>query len=116
MLSQRAWELETNQVSTPENPRKLLPELYFRKVEKIALYITKHLVHWIVLFLVKYWYIFSAKAKKWLNKNSPKIINLLKIKKEKNLNQKPSFVRKALRELSIKIKRTKEKIKIEHEI
>jgi hypothetical protein len=115
MLSFRAWEIKTLRENPAVSPRKLLPEVYFRHIEKIMLYLAKHIIQSIVLMVVKYWFIVVTKTKKWIKKNWPKISKFLK-KEAKDINQqKNSFVRRAILESKTKIRRIKEKVRREHE-
>jgi len=115
MIMYRAWEIKTSRLEAESPRRKILPEIYFRQVEKIMLYLTKHLVQWIVLSVVKYWFILSTKTKKYIVKNLPKIHTFFK-KKSKTLNQKKNtFMRRAILESRTKIRRIKEKVKKDHE-
>ncbi len=115
MLSYQAWEIKTLRTEKTNNLSKIMPEIYFRHLEKNMLYITKHIIQGIILVTVKYWYISEAKTKKWLKKNWPKISNYLRTKTS-NINQrKNSFIKRAVLESKIKIRRVKEKVKREHE-
>jgi len=114
MLSFRTWELKTSQIEKPENERKLMPEIYFRQVEKVVLYLAKHVIQWIVLAIVKYWFISTTKAKKWIGKNYPKITKIFRKKESTGENKKISFSKRARLELKAKIGRIKEKVKREH--
>lgn len=115
MLSYQAWEIKTLRTEKVNNNHKIIPEIYFRHLEKSALYITKNIIQSIVLIIVKYWYISYAKTKKWLNKNWPKISNYFKTKTENIDLQKNTFIKKAILESKIKIRRIKERVKREHE-
>lgn len=115
MLSYKAWEIKTLRVEPTISPRKLVPEIYFRHLEKIMLHLAKHIIQWIILMLVKYWFTVSAKTKKWVKKNWPKVSDFLKRKTEDINQQKNSFVQKAILESKIKIRRVREKVKREHE-
>lgn len=110
MLWYRAWEIKNNEGNL-EIYRKLPPEIYFRQIEKIMLYLTKHAVQWVILIVVKYWFTLTTKTQKWVQKNSPRIHKFFE-KKETN---KKTFVGKAILESKIKIRKVKEKIKKEHE-
>lgn len=115
MLSYQAWEIKTLRTEKTNNLSKIMPEIYFRHLEKNMLYITKHIIQGIILVTVKYWYISKAKTKKWLKKNWPKISNYFRTKTS-NINQrKNSFIKRAVLESKIKIRRVKEKVKREHE-
>lgn len=115
MLMYRAWEIKTLQVEMPVTIGDLFPEIHFRHIEKFMLYLAKHVIQWIVLVVVKYWFIVSTKAKKWIGKKLPKIHNFFSKKKElPDPFQKPSFVQRAVLESKIKIKRIREKVKKEH--
>ena len=116
MLLYRAWELRTNRMVIEDEKTKFTPELSFRYIETIILYIVKHVVQWIVLSVVKLWFLVITKTKIFLQNKWPKIHNLFK-KKECPLadGRKISFVERAIIESKIKIKRVKEKIKEEHE-
>ena len=115
MLSFRAWEIKTLQTEPGTSPRQLIPEMYFRHLEKIMLHLAKHIIQWIVLVVVKYWFIIYTKTKKWGVKNLPKIYKYFKEKTKDIDPQKLSFVRKAILESKMKIQRIKEKVKKEHE-
>jgi hypothetical protein len=116
MLSYRAWEIKTLQADPSISPRKLIPEMYFRHLEKIMLHLAKHIIQWIVLKVVKYWFILITKVKKWTAKKLPKILEFLKKKEEeiKTEQQKDSFFRKAVLESKSKIRRIKENVRREH--
>jgi hypothetical protein len=115
MLSFRAWEIETLRTLPPGSPRKIIPEMYFRHLEKIMLHLAKHIIQWIVLMLVKGWFILTTKTKKWIGINLPKVYKFFKKKTEEIDQQGMSFVRKAVLESRMKIRRIKEKVKREHE-
>lgn len=115
MLSFRAWEIKSLRVEPVSSSRKVIPEMYFRHVEKIMLYSAKYVIQWIVLMVVKYWFIIYTKAEKWGVKNWPKVYNLFKRKEEDTGSQKYSFVQRAKLELKAKIRHTKEKVRREHE-
>jgi len=115
MLSFRAWEIKTLRADPSISPRQLVPEIYFRHLEKIMLHLAKHIIQWIVLVVVKYWFIIYTKTKKWGVKNLPKIYKYFK-EKTKDIEQKEkSFIQKAILESKIKIKHIREKVRKEHE-
>jgi hypothetical protein len=116
MLSYRAWEIKTLRADPSISPRKLIPEMYFRHLEKIMLHLAKHIIQIIVLVVVRYWFILITKIKKWTAKKLPKVLELLKKKEQevKNEQQKESFFRKAVLESKSKIKRIKETVRREH--
>ncbi|MCX6754379.1 MAG: hypothetical protein NTU81_00930 [Candidatus Nomurabacteria bacterium] len=115
MMMFRAWEIETSRIERPDSSKQIVPELSFRYIEKIILYLVKHILQSIVLMLVKTWFIVITKTKKWTKKNLPKIAKFFK-KKSKDLEkQRDSFVRRAIIESKTKIKRIKEKVRKEHE-
>ena len=115
MLSFRAWEIKTLQVETTTSPRKLIPEMYFRHLEKTMLHLAKHVIQWVVLIVVKGWFIVTTKIKKWVGMNWPKIDKFFRKSKDNTDPQKFSFVKKAVLESRMKIRRIKEKVKREHE-
>ena len=117
MLSFRAWEIKTSRVELPSSTHKIIPDIHFRHVEKIMLHLAKYIIQWIVLVVVKYWFILYTKTNKWVVKNWPKVYNLFR-KKEEEVNNNPqkySFVQRAALELKAKIRHTKEKVRREHE-
>lgn len=116
MLSFKAWEIKTLRTEPSITSHKIIPEIYFRHVEKIILHTTKYIIQWIVLMVVKYWYIIYTKAQKWGVKNWPKVYNLFSRKNEDVSSQKYSFVQRAKLELKAKIRHTKEKVRREHEV
>ena len=116
MLAFRAWEIRTNRVNIPENIESGMPDMSFRHIEKIMLYLTKHVVQGIVLTVAKYWFILVTKAKKWVEDKLPKIHSYFEGKSEPSDSlKKTTFVRRAILESQAKIKRIKEKVKKEHE-
>lgn len=115
MLLFRAWEIRTYKVDIANlEDKNNLPKLSFRYIEKIILYLTKHVIQWIILFSVKLWYTVIAKSKGLIQNKLPKINTFFK-KKVSTDSRKISFVERAVIESKIKIKRVKEKIKKEHE-
>ncbi len=108
MLYFRAWEIKTNRKIVETSIS--LPELPFRHLEKNMLYFTKHILQWIVIVAVKYWFITVIKIKKIIMEDWPKIHNLIKRKPKKDTG-KMSFVKRSILESKFKIKRMKEKIK-----
>lgn len=115
MVMFRAWEIKTSRNETPLLIRKIVPEIYFRQIEKIMLYLTKHIVQWIVLVSVKYFYIVLTKTRKWTRNNLPKISKYFKSKAQDIKQKNDSFVKRAINESKAKIKRIKEKVRKEHE-
>lgn len=115
MLMFRAWELRTNKIIIDNNTEQFTPELSFRYIEKIILYITKHVIQWIVLNSVKIWYLMITKVKLLFINKLPKIHNFFHTKTNTTDSRKISFIQKAVIESKIKIKKVKEKIKKDHE-
>ncbi len=115
MLSYRAWEIKVLR-EEPSIPRsKIIPEMYFRHLEKIMLHLAKHIIQWVVLMVVKGLFIITTKTKKWIGMNWPKVYSFFSKKNgEPDPLQKPSFVRRAVLESKMKIRRIKEKVKHEH--
>lgn len=115
MMMYRAWEIQTSRVEKPDSDKKIFPKIYFRHVEQVALYLIKRGVQWIVLVVVKYWFIVTTKIRKWAAKNLPKIFEFFR-KKTKDLDQqKKSFIRRAVLESKTKIRHIREKVRREHE-
>ena len=114
MLFYRAWEIRTSRFVTIEEHENYLPKLSLKEVEKMALYVIKHVIQSVVVFVVKSWFLFITKTKIWIQNNSPKIHKFFQ-KKINTDSRKISFVERAIIESKIKIKKVKEKIKKEHE-
>lgn len=114
MLAFRAWEIRTLQIKV-ENTESPVPEISFRHIEKIMLYLTKHIVQGIVLAVVKYWFIITTKTKKLIMGKWPQMHDYFSKKPGSSGEEKPSFFKKAILESKTKIKRIKEKVKKEHE-
>ncbi|HLP86707.1 MAG TPA: hypothetical protein VK153_02420 [Candidatus Paceibacterota bacterium] len=115
MMLFRAWEIRKIKDENSLPNRKIIPEVYFRHVEKIMLYLTKYVIQSIVLVVVKYWFIAYTKTSKWISENWPKVHNFFQKKPEDNtIPRKNSFVQRAILESKIKIKRMKEKVLREH--
>ena len=114
MLMFRAWEIKTSRVEEPISEKSKLPKIYFRHVEKIMLYLAKHIIQWIVLISVKYGYIALTKVKKWIKNNLPKINNFFRDGVDKVKQYRNPFISRAILESKVKIRRIKEKVKKEH--
>ncbi len=114
MLFFRAWKIREQKNEESFYARKIIPEIYFRQVEKIMLYLTKHILQWLVLNTVKYWYIVTTRAKKLISQKLPEIHNYFKRRPNDESLQKTSFVQRAIIESKIKIRRIKEKVKKDH--
>ncbi|MCX6753570.1 MAG: hypothetical protein NTV03_00745 [Candidatus Nomurabacteria bacterium] len=114
MLFYRAWEIRTSRFVVKEEHENYLPKLSLKEAEKIALYVIKHVIQSVVVFVVKSWFLFITKTKIWIQNNSPKIHKFFQ-KKTCTDSRKISFVERAIIESKIKIKKVKEKIKKEHE-
>lgn len=116
MLTFRAWELRTGRVKEGVFEEHTLPSFSFRQFERTMLYLAKHIIQWIVLFLVKHWFILVTKVKKLVADKWPKIHAYFEPKvSESPTPTKISFVKRAVLESKAKIKRIKEKVKEEHE-
>ena len=115
MLSYRAWQLETLRTEPATPHGKLVPEIYFRHVEKIILQLVKYTIQWIVLIVVKYSFIIYTKVKKWIVNNWPKVYNIFKSKPQEANPVKYTFAQRAKLELKAKIRHTKEKVRREQE-
>ncbi len=114
MLLFREWEIRTSKIEIKEEHKIHTGELSFRRLEKIILYLTKHIIQWIILSSVKAWFIIITKTKFWIKNNLPKVNKLFQ-KKVCSDSRKISFVEKAIVESRIKIKKAKDKIKKDHE-
>lgn len=93
-----------------------VPDVSFRKIEKVVLYYTKNIVQITVITVVKYSLIGAIKAKKVVKEKLPQVHQKIKkvfIKKE-GADTKPSFIQKAILESKTKIRRVKDKVKKEH--
>ena len=111
----QAWEIKTERINSVEVAKIRLPKIPFRHIEKNMLYWTKHIILGLVLVSVKYWFIISTKFKKWFDEKWPKINAYFKKKKDGMVSYRHSFVKKAILESKVKIKRIKEKVKEEFE-
>jgi len=111
----KLWQIKTMRVIVPENIENRFPKLEFRHVEKNMLYLTKHIVLSVMLVIVKYWFIVVTKIKKWVAEEWPKIHAYFTKKPESSDPVRLSFIRRAIIESKIKIKRIKERVKEEHE-
>ncbi len=115
MLTFRAWEIRTSRLLiNTESMQTYKKGLSFEEIEKIVLFSFKHIIQWIVIFIVKNWFIIITKIKRLIQNKLPKIHKLFK-KKPKTESRKISFVERAVMESKIKIRKVKEKIKKDHE-
>ncbi len=115
MLLFRVWEIKTNKIEVKSEKESYTPELSFRNIEKIFLFLIKYSIQWIVLVSVKIWYLVISKTKLLFKNKLPKINKFFNRKPKIEDPRKISFVQRAVIESKIKIKRVKEKIKKEHE-
>lgn len=115
MMMFRAWELSKQSTEETQPARKIIPEIYFRHIEKIMLYLAKHIIQSIVFVVMKYWFIVLTKIKSWAVKNWPKVYKFFRHQKEESDKPKNSFVQKAILESKIRIRSIKEKVRREHE-
>lgn len=115
MLTYRAWELKTARVATNDSEEIKPLIIPFRRIEKISLYVAKHLIQGLLVFVAKYWFIISIKIRKKFNQIWPKIHAFLIRKKIANYNRN-LFIKRAIFESKVKIKRIKEKVKRENQI
>jgi hypothetical protein len=114
MLTFRAWQIKAMHVVVPQNVNTA-PRLSFRQLEKIMLYLTKHIVQGLVLVSARYWFIFTTKTKKWLEERWPKIHSYFHKNPNSPTIAKPSFVSRAILESKAKIKKIKENVKKQQE-
>ena len=114
MMMFRVWEIKKLQTEEELSKRKIVPEIYFRHVEKIMLYLAKHIIQTIVLLVVKGYFILSTKTKRWAGKNWPKVYKFFRKDKEVVENPTNSFFQKAVMESKAKIRSIKEKVRKDH--
>lgn len=110
----RAWEIKKVEDLNSLPTRKIVPEIYFRHIEKIMLYLAKYIIQSIVFLFMKYWFIILTKTKKGLGKHWPKVYSFFRKGKEMTTPQKNSFFQRAVMESKIKIRKIKENVKKEH--
>ena len=115
MLMFRAWEIRTLNPEKPLQTKNIIPEIYFRHIEKSMLYLAKHVIQWIVLVIIKYWFIIRTKIKKLTREKLPKIYEFFRRKPKDISQQENSFIQKAILESKVKIRHIREKVKREHE-
>jgi len=114
MLSFRAWQIETLRIEPQTSEKKLIPEIYFRHLEKIMLHLAKHVIQSIILIMAKGWFILLTKTKKWTGKNWPKINKFFRNKAKEIDEKRMTFTKRAILESKMKIRKIKEKVKKEH--
>jgi len=117
ILSFSAWEVRNNLRQEKRSFKITLPNT--EQLEKFFLVSLKEIIQGLLLLLVKYWVIFVTKIKKWFIINWPKIKARFyknKIQKEEGYPKSPSFVKRAIFESKIKIKRIKDKIKEDNDM
>lgn len=115
ILYLQIWKLQTGKVEhvSEQEARPILAD--YKRIEKITLYVVKNITFVFILITVKYWYLMTTKLKKWFEEKKPAIVSILKIKQKEPKEFKPTFIRRAIFELKIRIKRIKQAIKKEHE-
>lgn len=117
VLNYSAWEVRSGLRKSERDWKIILPPV--RQFEKYLLYSLKHLVQNLVLVVVKYWILFVTKVKKWVAETWPKIRNRIKKtshKIESEYPKGPSFMKRAIFESKIKIKRMKKQIEQENDM
>lgn len=114
MIMFRTWEINKAKDSNPLPTRKIVPEVYFRHIEQIVLYLTKYIIQSVVFVVMKYWFIILTKTKKWIGKSLPKLYRFFYKESIKIETQNDSFFRKAILESKIKIRKIKENVRREH--
>jgi hypothetical protein len=114
MLTFRAWELRKGHAILPSGTTEKAQEFSFRQLEKYMLYLTKRAIQWIVLVVVKYWFIALTKFKKWVADKWPRVHAFFAPTPKPTNTTRPSYMRRAVVESKIKIRRVKEKVKREH--
>lgn len=115
MLNYSAWQVKNGERGKERTWMLVFPPI--RHIEKYLLYFLKHFIQKVILFCVKYWFLFITKIKKWIIENWPKIKNRFsKNKKEEIYPKSPSFLRRAVFESKVKIKRIRQKIKEENDL
>jgi hypothetical protein len=94
-----------------------VPDMSFRKIEKVVLYYTKNIVQTTVIVVVKYSLIGAIKTKKMVKENWPHIHKKIKkvLTKKDPTDAKPSFIQKAVLESKTKIRRIKDRVRKEHQ-
>src|SRR3989339_2284093 len=95
MLIVRDWKLRTKRIIIIDEQDKFTPNLSFRYFEKIFLFLTKHIIQWIVLSSVKVWFLIVAKTKVLFQNKLPKINKLFKKKEGIFDSRKISFIQRA---------------------
>ncbi|MFA6251428.1 MAG: hypothetical protein WC603_02265 [Candidatus Paceibacterota bacterium] len=78
------------------------------------LYLAKHTIQWIVLMVVKYWFIVLTKTKRWFDKKLPKIRVFMEKLEKDSEKAKKLFTHRSVIELKTKIKHIREKVRREH--
>ncbi len=114
MLYFRAWQMQTGQIKLEEDKEQIKFE--YKNLEKTILSVIKSITFSLVLLSAKYWFILTAKLKKWYLDTKPKIQEVLNIEKKEDTTFKPTFMRRAIFELRIRLKRMKYAIKKKHEV
>ena len=114
MIMFRAWRIDKAEELSSLPTRKIVPEVYFRHIEQIGLYLAKYIIQSIVFIVMKYWFIALTKIKKWIGKSLPKLYHFFYKKTESVEPQNDSFFRKAVLESKIKIRKIKENVRREH--
>ena len=115
MLSYRAWEIKTARAPGLQPGARNEIRVPFRKIEKTALYLAKHLIQSVLVILAKYWFILSIKIKKKYEKIWPKIHDYL-LRKKITSREKNLFIKRAVFESKVKIRRIREKIRKENHL
>ncbi len=115
ILAFQSWKIQKAYVRVNESSNQTLLNVPFRHIEKSMLYLTKHIIQWLIIVVVKYWFIAYTKFKKFIREKWPKIYSYFKnIVSKSDESTPPSFVHRAVIESKIKIRRVKEKIIKEH--
>lgn len=120
ILNYSAFEVRSGMRGEKRTWHIIVPPI--RHLEKYLLYFLKHLIQSIVLLTVKYWILFVTRLQKWWITAWPKIQKIFTRKKhdirdiENQYPKNPSFLRRAIFESKIKIKRMKQKIREDNDM
>jgi hypothetical protein len=117
-VSYRAWQMRRLGARSMESNINYAESFSFRNIEKVMLYWANRTVVGVVGFVVKYWFTITTKTKKWIAESLPKVHKIIeKVDKVPNntLVKPRTFIRKTILESRAKIRRVREKVKMEHE-
>ncbi len=117
VLDYRVWQMRNSQEVVVFEVKNPASHITLRKIELGILHFLKYCMQKVIIISAKYWFLATAKSKKFISERWPKIHSIFQKKTViPSEIQQPSFFAKALMESKIKVRHLRKKIKEDHAI